>query len=227
MENKALIFDSGTLINFAMNGILNLLEPLKKQLGGYFLITQQVKDEIIDHPLNIKRFELEALQIQTLLEQGVLQLPSSVGVSDQVIEDETRHLLDKANHYLKAAGSWLNIVSAGEISCLALSDECNRKGIQTLIGVDERTTRLLAEKPENLERLMSDRLKQRVQLVAKDFQIFQKYRFIRSSELVYVAYKKGLVNLKGGKRVLEALLYATKFKGSSISFEEIDELKNL
>ena len=73
---------------------------------------------------------------------------------------------------------------------------------------------------------MSDRLKLKVQMIAKDFHIFTKYRFIRSSELVYVAYKKGLVSLKG-RRVLEALLYATKFKGSSISFEEIEELKGL
>ena len=228
MANKnALIFDSGTLINFAINGILYLIEPLKKQLGGYFLITRDVKAEIIDHPLNVKRFELEALEIQELLDRGILQMPSSIGIDEDVIEEETNMLLDKANHFLQASGQWLKIVSAGEISCLALSDECNRKGIETLIGVDERTTRLLAEKPENLAKLMSDRLHQRVQLIASDFAIFRKYRFIRSSELVYVAYKKGLVNLPQNKKVLDALLYATKFKGSSISFEEIEELKKL
>jgi hypothetical protein len=57
--------------------------------------------------------------------------------------------------------------------------------------------------------------------------IFSKFKFIRSSELVYVAYKKGIINLGNNKKVLEALLYATKFKGSSISFEEINELKRL
>jgi hypothetical protein len=41
-----------------------------------------------------------------------------------------------------------------------------------------------------------------------------------------VAYKKGLIRLQG-KKVLEAVLYATKFKGTAISFEEIETLKKL
>ena len=56
--------------------------------------------------------------------------------------------------------------------------------------------------------------------------IFPNYKFIRSTELVFVAYKKGIINIHG-KNVLDALLYATKFKGSSISFEEIEELKKV
>jgi len=224
---KALIFDSGTIINLAMNGLLYILEPLKKKIDGCFLITTQVKAEIIDHPLMIKRFELEALQIRALLDSGVLQLPSSIGVEEKIIERETHLLLDKANHFLQASGKWLTIVSAGEISCLALNDECIRLGFETLIGVDERTTRLLAEKPENLEKLMSERLHQRVKLVADDFRAFAKYKFTRSSEIVYVAFKKGLINLPKTNQVLDALLYATKFKGSSISFEEIEELKKI
>ena len=61
-------------------------------------------------------------------------------------------------------------------------------------------------------------------MVAQDFKIFSKYRFIRSTEMVYVAFKKGLISLNG-KKALEALLYATKFKGSSVSYEEIDAIK--
>jgi len=30
-----------------------------------------------------------------------------------------------------------------------------------------------------------------------------------------------------GKKVLEALVYATKFKGAAISFDELNELKKL
>ncbi|MEK6927881.1 MAG: hypothetical protein AABX11_05605 [Nanoarchaeota archaeon] len=223
---KVLILDSGPIINFSMNGLLYLFEKIKKELGVKILITPQVKEEVVNNPLKVKRFEFEALQIQSLIEKGILELPASIDVSDKVLEEETNAILDKANHFLQAKGKWIKIVSPGEMSCLALSDECTRKGIANIIGVDERTTRLLAEKPENLEQLMSERLHQRVQLVAPDYKIFSKYKFVRSSELVFVAYKKNLMNVAGNK-ILEAALYATKFKGAAISFEEIDEMKKL
>ena len=66
---KYLIFDSGPLINFALNGLLPLLKKLKKEFKGEFLITKEVKNEIIDYPQNIKRFELEALQLKQLLKK--------------------------------------------------------------------------------------------------------------------------------------------------------------
>ena len=47
-KEKQLIFDSGPLINFAMNGSLHILERLKKEFKGDFLITKEVKDEIGD-----------------------------------------------------------------------------------------------------------------------------------------------------------------------------------
>jgi len=60
----------------------------------------------------------------------------------------------------------------------------------------------------------------------ENLKAFSKFKFIRSSEIVYAAYKKGIIKIKG-KKALEALLYATKFKGAAISFEEIDILKRL
>ena len=86
--------------------------------------------------------------------------------------------------------------------------------------------RLVCESPQSLEKLMSAKLHQKVQLVANNYNVFSNFRFIRSSELVYVAYKKGLIDLHG-KNVLEALLYATKYKGAAISYEEINSLKKL
>ena len=82
---KALIFDSGPLINFALNGLLYTLKELKKAFNGVFLITEDVKYEVIDRPIKVLRFELEALRIKQLLDEGVLQLPSSVGISDAII----------------------------------------------------------------------------------------------------------------------------------------------
>jgi len=55
---------------------------------------------------------------------------------------------------------------------------------------------------------------------------FKGFSFVRSSELVYVAYKLDLIQI-ADPRTLEALILATKFKGSSISWEEINILKKL
>ena len=51
---KAIIFDSGTLISFSMNGLLPELRELKKIFNGKFLITKDVKREVIDKPIKIK-----------------------------------------------------------------------------------------------------------------------------------------------------------------------------
>lgn len=223
---KALIFDSGTLINLSMNGLLYILEKLKKNFNGKFLITEAVKFETIDKPIGIPRFELGALIIKNLLDAEIIEMPNSVGISYEQLKRETAEMLDLANHYVNADGKWISIVSEAEMSCLALSNLLAEKGVENIIAIDERTTRILGEKPENLENLMSSKLHQRVEVVAKNFRIFAKYRFIRSSELVYVAYKKGLINLNSDK-ALEALLFATKYKGSSISFDEINILKKM
>ncbi len=223
---KALIFDSGTLITLSMNGLLNILEELKENFNGKFIITHAVKKEIIDRPITVPRFELGALRVKQLLDLGILELPESLGLSHETIQRETNNLLNIANHYIEVHGKWIQIVSEGEISCLAVSSELTKKGIENLIAIDERTTRLLSERPESLEKLMSDRLHQRLSLSSKNFSAFKQFRFIRSSEIVYVAYKKGLLHLEG-KKALEAALYATKYGGAAISFEEIDVLKKL
>lgn len=223
---RAVVFDSGSLITLAMNGMLYIIQELKKTFPGKFLITLEVKREVIDNPLKVKRFELEALQIQDLLEKKILELPEAIFISSSEVTEEANFLLDKANHFLQVSGNWIEIVSPGEMSCLALSSILSKKDIENVISIDERTTRLLAEKPENLEKMMSERLHKNVKLVANDYRIFSKYKFIRSTELIYVAFKKDIIPIKD-KRILEAALYAAKFKGCSVSFEEIEELKKL
>lgn len=224
--SRALILDSGTLINLSMNGLLDLLEKLKKRFDGKFLITREVKYEVVDHPMGISRFELGAMRVQKLIDDKILELPSSLDVSEEEIKKETANLMEIANHSVEMSGKWIQIVSRAEISCLALSEELTKKGIENIIAIDERTTRMLSESPRNFEKMMSEKMHHRVHVEEEKLKPFEKFRFIRSSELVYVAFKKDLFDIQG-KKALEALLYATKFKGASISFEEIDELKRL
>lgn len=220
---KALIFDSGPLINLSMNGLLYILEELKKNFDGKFIITKAVKYEVFEHPVGISRFELGALKIENMIKNNILEMPSSLGISDEKIKSKTKKLLSIANHFIQAKGKWLNLVSEAEISCLALSSELKEKGIDSVVVIDERTTRLLCENPRNLKKTISKKLHKRVKIASEYPKIFSQYKIIRSPEIAYVAYKKGLVRLKGNK-VLEALLYATKFKGAAISFEEIKEI---
>jgi len=223
---KALIFDSGTLINLSMNGLLDLLVKLRKEFDGKFLITKEVKYEVVDHPIGISRFELGAMRVQKLIDENVIELPSAFDISNETLNKETQRLMEIANHSVQVGDKWVNIVSEAEISCLALSEELAKKGIENIIAIDERTTRMLSENPGNMERMMSEKMHHRVHVEEDKLKDFSKFRFIRSSELVYVAFKKGLADIEG-KKALEALLYATKFKGASISFEEINELKRL
>jgi hypothetical protein len=44
---------------------------------------------------------------------------------------------------------------------------------------------------------------------------------------MYVAWKKGIIPLKDGITVLDALLFALKFKGCAISGDEIKEIKKI
>jgi len=223
---KILILDSGTLINLSMNCLLYILEELKKISDVKFAITEQVKYETVDRPSGIPRFELGALRIKQMINQKIIELPESFNISREAIALTTEEFMNIANHMVEARNKWIQIVSDAEMSCLALSKELSEKEIENIIAIDERTTRLLAEKPENLQKIMSERLHFPVQLEKNNFEEFKKFRFIRSTELVYVAYKKNILRLKDPK-ALEAVLFATKFKGAAVSFDEINILKNL
>ena len=224
--NKVIIFDASILITFAMNGLLPEFKELRKNFDGKFIITNAVKKEAIDNPLKIKRFELEALKIKALLDEKILELPQSLGVLQSDVAGITNDLLDESNSLFSGNGKDIHIIDLGEASCLALSKLLEKKGIDNIMAIDERTMRMLCEKPENLRSLLEQKLHTKIVLKKIKTTNFSKCRIIRSSELVYIAYKKGLVRLKSD-RVLDALLYGVQFKGCSISHEEIEEIKRL
>jgi len=222
---KVLILDSGPIINLSMNSLLYLFEKLKSE-NIKIVMTPAVKKEVIDYPLQIKRFELGALRVQQLVESNIIETSNKIGVDDKTLSEETQKIMSIINSTLKTEGKSIKIVSDAESSCLALSKILSEKNVENIIAIDERTTRTLFEKPENLEELMSKKLHKRIKISNNEFRNLGNFKFIRSPEIVYVAFKKGLTKLQGNK-ALEALLYATKYKGSSISDEEIRALKKL
>lgn len=224
--NNALLFDAGPLISFAMNGLLPELRELKKIFPGKFIITKEVAYEIIDRPITIKRFELEALKLKELVNDGILEFPESIGASNEDITKKTQDLLKIANSTFTEKGKPIHLIDLGETSILALSRILNKKDIKNLLVIDERTTRMLCEKPENLKKLLQKKLHVRVEIKNSNLHHFSGFKIIRSCELGYMIYKKGLMRIKDTK-VLDALLYALQFKGCSISGDEIRKIKKL
>jgi len=226
---KAIIFDSGALISFSMNGITDLIRSLRGIFNGKFIITQDVKKEIIDKPISVKKFELEALKIKQLFDEKILELPSALGIEDKDIEQKTNLFMERANNVFHGPKSPVKLLDLGESSCLALSSILNEKGIKNVIAVDERTLRSLVEDPNNLRKYLEKKMHIKITTKSENLKFFQNFKIIRSPELVYVAYKKGLVKITSNEKglVLDALLYAVKFKGASISREEIEEINRL
>jgi len=226
MKQKILIFDASSIISFTMNGLFDEIRKLKSIFKGKFLITNGVKREIIDNPIKIKRFKLEALKMKQLLDEKVFEMPSSIGINDEEILKRGQEMLKIANSSFISEVKKIHLIDLGEASCLALSEILNKKAIKNILVVDERTTRMLVERPENLKNLLEKKMHVNIKIDEKNIKSFTGFKIIRSTELAYVLWKKGLTKLKGID-VLDGILYALKFKGASISHDEIREITRL
>ena len=223
---KAIIFDASTIISFSMNGLFEELRGLKNIFRGEFLITEDVKKEIIDNPIKIRRFQLEALKAKQLFDDKVFEMPSSLGVKKQEIIKRSQKILEIANSSFIGNGKEIHLIDKGEASCLALSQILNEKGIKNVMAIDERTMRMLIEKPENLKKLLEKKLHVEIKANMNKMKIFENLKIIRSIELAYIANKKKIVKVKE-PGILEAMLYGLKYNGASVSDVEIQEIKRL
>jgi len=224
---KHLIFDSGPLINYSMNGALHILERLKKEFKGNFLITKEVKKEIIDRPKTIKRFELGAIRLENLFKKGVIKHADLTLEDVNELREIRERLMQTANTMFKTKKREVHLIDKGESAALALSIILRRKmNVDTPLVVDERTTRMLCEKPDNLKKLMEKKLHTSIKANTKSYESFKGFKIIRSTELAYIAHKKGLFDLKD-PLMFEAMLYGLKFKGVSISEVEVKELSRM
>jgi predicted nucleic acid-binding protein len=222
---KFLIFDAGPIISLAMNGLLDLIENLKKDFNGEFILTPSVKKEVIDNPMKLKKFKLEALKVSSLLEKGIFKLSKDY-VSNDKLEAETQRIIFSTNSIIRSTktNEKMKILHQGEASCLAFANLCNGN---SLIVIDERTTRVLFESPQSLLGLMEKKLHINLTANFSDMNKLGDFNFIRSSELVFVAYKKGLIDIGKGKDVIDGLMYALKYRGTAISSRDIDVMKRM
>ena len=142
------------------------------------------------------------------------------------MDKEIKRLLKLTNGVLRTSqtGEKIKLIHKGEAACLAFANLC---GCDTVIVIDERTTRMLTESPQNLERMMEKKLHTPLKAELSLLNELKNFKFIRSAELLFIAYKKGLIPIKKSKDLLDALLYGVKFKGAAISSGEIEEMKRL
>jgi len=222
---KYLIFDAGPIISLTMNGMLPIIEKLKDVFDGEFILTPQVKHEVVDRPIKIKKYKLEAIRVQDMIERGVFKMSEDI-VPDDKLEREIKRLIKVTNGVLRTAqtGEKIKLIHKGEAACLAFANLC---GADNVIVIDERTTRMLTESPQNLEKMMEKKLHTPLKAELSLLNELKNFKFIRSTELLFIAYKKGLVPIKKSRDLLDALLYGVKFKGASISSGEIEEMKRL
>lgn len=211
-----------------MNGMLPVIEKLKSVFDGEFILTPQVKNEVVDRPMKIKKFKLEAIRVRDMIDRGIFKMSSEV-VTNQKLDKEIKRISKIANGTLRTVqtGEKINIIHDGEVSCLAFSSLC---GIDNVIVIDERTTRMLIEAPQNLEKMMERKLHTPLTANLPLLNELKNSKFIRSAELLFIAYKKGLIPISSDekdKELLDALLYGVKFKGCAISSVEIEEIKRL
>lgn len=223
---KALVFDSGPLISLTMNNLLWLIEPLSRLFKGNFYIPEAVKSEIVDEPFQTKKFKFEALQVQEYITKGALKI-----VPDSTTKNETLKLLNIANNCFGIKGQPLTLVHYGEIASLVVANDLNASALV----MDERVTRELLEHPQHLVKLMSKKLRAKIQpnkaMLAEFKQRTADIRIIRSTELAAIAFEKGLLDryivksVPGSRKtLLESVLWGLKLDGCAINKRGINAI---
>lgn len=222
---KSLIFDAGPVISLTMNNLLWILEPLKKKFSGKFYITEAVRKELIDMPLETKKFKFEAIQVEKLIENGIFEI-----ADNSFIRERTPVLLNTANEIFKAYHNNIRVVHFAEMSVIAAAVNLNADAI----AIDEKTTRFLVENPKMVVEILKKTLHTPIAINEsnlKEFNLMVKgIKVIRSIELVAIAYEQGILNSfitkipDARKNLLESVLWGVKLSGCAVSKEEIGQI---
>ena len=225
---KSLIFDAGPVISLATNNILWILRPLKEKFNGKFYITDAVKKEIVDKPLDTKKFKFEAIQIEKILEEGILEV-----IDSDFIRSKSPSLLNTANQIFKAYNNYMNIVQFAEISVVAAAIELKADAI----AIDEKITRSLIENPKVVLNIIKQTLHTSVSINENNLKEFtntvKSISVIRSVELVTMAYELGILDTyitklpNARKDLLESILWGVKLNGCAVSKDEIEQIMKL
>jgi len=209
--------DSSSIISLSMSCMSKVLADLGKKI----VIPPGVYNEVVSRPISSKRFALGSMRVNKLFDDKVVSI-----MKPDV--DLTRNILDGFNEAYSINRRPLKIIHSGEAESLALTKQSD---VEALL-IDERTTRLIMEDPQQLRKLLSRQNNQDVHLdmdkINKVRRMLPKVPILRSSEIAVVAYEKGILSKylsKGEGDMIEAVLCALKFSGCAITWSEIEEYK--
>jgi len=218
---KKLVFDSSSLISISEKCFMNILGELAENENVEFLIPESVYFESVSRPLKIKKFELNAIRIKEAVDRGWLR----VAREDRKLGKLISELSEIANETAYSSRGKIILVDKGELESLAL---VKRTHADALV-IDERTTRMLVEEPQQLKKILEKRLFEKVRLNKHSLQLFKNFvgktRIIRSVELMALAFEKNYFQKEFSRTrdALEAALYAMKFAGCAVSDHEIEQ----
>jgi len=197
---------------------------MREMFNGEFCIPASVKRELVDVPLKIRRFRFEAMMINKIIGEELKVYDVDTG---NVLENVNSVYSSKESIKARSPGGKIKILDKAEVDALLLADQL--KGVYV---VDERTLRMFVEEPENLRRLLENKLHTKISM---DSDILKRFRYkvdiIRSTELMTVALENGLLDhfVKNGnkKDILDGLLWGLRLRGCAISTEEINDMIKL
>ncbi|MBU2100573.1 hypothetical protein KKB11_05055 [Candidatus Micrarchaeota archaeon] len=212
-----IVFDSSSIISVSQNCLMKVLGNLSKKTTSRFLIPRAVYSESVKRPLEINKFELNALRIKKAIDSKWLQ------VEKEAIDASKIESL--ANNIFFSEQKPLRIIHLGEAETIALY--LKRKA--SILAIDERTTRMLIEEPENLAKKLRFNYRKKIKTNKVNLRNFLSVagniKMVRSCDLIAKAFDLGCFEgeLESSVKSLEAALYALKFNGCAVSMEEIKE----
>ena len=221
MKMAKLVFDTSSLISVSENCLMRIISAISSEKNAELIIPEGVYYESVAHPLQIRRFELNALRIKDAVDSDAIKIMKP----NAAAKNSAKSIESLANNLFEISGEKISLVHAGEIETLALSHSINAD----LIVMDERTTRMLVEDAYRLRDRMEEKYESKVDIdtekLAELQGMFAGAKIVRSVELIAYAYEKGYFEpeLKKTRLALEAALYAAKYGGCAVSLEEIQQ----
>ncbi|MCX8166929.1 MAG: hypothetical protein N3E37_03695 [Candidatus Micrarchaeota archaeon] len=222
LKRKTVICDSSVLVCLSNSALMSVIDFLVEKAKIRFVIPYEVYQECILHPDQIKAHAWSSIKIKQMTVKGSVEV---VNLTDEE-KKLSDYIYNLGNNSFFSGSIPITLFHKGELEVLALALSRDYK----YIAIDERTTRVFFEDYrlllKHLEHEFSTRINVSSRNINELLSLFGSKVFLRSSELLYIAYKKGYFNSFRDDRdkALEYSLYAVKYRGCSISFKEISEL---
>ncbi|MCB9358803.1 hypothetical protein H6503_02635 [Candidatus Woesearchaeota archaeon] len=217
---KAIVFDSGPVITFALNSLLDIIPFLRDRYDGIFYLCNAVHKELIEAPSRMRKFAFESMRVKKLIGENEIEV-----FDTSVYSEETEIITEMANSIFSIKNKNLNILNPGEIDALVLAKNINADALV----VDERTTRLLLENPMRLHAILQKKFNKNVRINKERLKEFHRHfstlKIIRSVELALIAFEldffEDYLKYDTKENFVEALLWAMKLNGCAVSEREI------